>query len=219
MRQTRLQNPDSIMLEMRSCLEEKFQVFDSKLVKLRHGIETRSHRLIKEIEYRLDLDSQCDKLHNKRNELLIQLFNAESMNVTATNTTSSKLYHKYDENRSELELVRYLIFKHTQLVYHNDFELFSKFRYYHLFNDLRPAHPPSDSTSHFKKQSFFILNANARLIHCKENEQLLLTNRRFEAIKRVKIKERYSCYQMFKLLQYIILNFTSQQLKKSQLYG
>lgn len=218
MRQTRLQNPDSIILEMRNCLEEKFQVFDSKLVKLRHGIEARSQRLTQEIEHRLDLDSQCHKLNSKRNELLTQLFNTESANVTATNTTiSSRLYHKYDESRSELELVRYLVFKHTQLVYHNDFELFAKFGYYHLFNNLRTAYPPSHSTNH-KKQSFFLLNANTQLVHSKEENQLCLINRRFETIKRVNIKVGYSCYQIFKLLEYVILNFTSQQLKKSQLY-
>jgi hypothetical protein len=197
-------------------LEKKFENLQIKLEQATQEVIDNCEKVIDNVDSVLYIDKHEAEMNSKRARLIDQIDKSEfgSMKKLAQRDQWTYLSQKC-QRASMSELVKIYVSEITRLVYKNDFEMYRKFRYYHLHDFVQSV---GLSEEFERLQNFYRLTGNRFLAHDEHRNELVILDRKLNRIKTLRIRRRYFCCQLWKIDSRILLNLVKYKPLRTYIY-
>ena len=202
---------------MDDVLEKRFEIFEFKLNDLKKNIELNCVKIFHSIESVLDFTHAENVFNKKRQLLLDQTYNDETKALKkALPLTYLSFLNKSKYTASQKHIFNTFVRNLSRLFYKNDFKVYQKFRFYHLFNSVTNVKVNSQLKP---LANFYIVGDKMKYIAYDENSnELLVIDESFNCVKTVLVKRKYYCCQIWINGDRILLHLVSHNPVRTYLY-
>jgi hypothetical protein len=190
-------------------LAEKFQGIQKSVKDLTVFIDLNHKQIKEKVDRVLSVEVQTQKVNSIRGKIYLDLekYRNELCNKLsklpkeAVRVKKLQMYLKKIKKENQNFSVKFLVYKISQIFYVNEFKLFKKLRYYHLYDCTQHINSSlhKDRASHAERENFYRLSKislNGYVAIDKKLNQIILYNSKFSVIRAIQIKQTFSCYQM-----------------------
>jgi hypothetical protein len=197
-------------------LHKKFEKLELKFEQTIQLVIDKCEQVIERVDGILDIDKHEELMNKKRAQLIEQVDKneCEAIKKLARRDEWIYLFQKY-QKASMYELVKIYISDIAQLSFKNDFEMYRKFRYYHLLDFVQNIRLNEEFE---RLQNFYRLTGNKFLAQDEHRNELVILDRKLNRLKTLRVRRKYFCCQLWKIGSRILLNLVKYKPLRTFIY-